>query len=515
MDRGERGFFSRAAATLWHVLVTLWRRITATMSPEHDDDPSECGAGDPADAASSRFTVREYDGSRGSTLLMFFCSYSEAREFARQKADAKRDRAFRIFDESALVAVAMNGNVTDPSGTEPDRDPDAPLPAGRAEWRPWEEQHAEERPQSWANWNAYDREKQPRSAEEYELYSDSEIRGLDREAGPYRLMNMIAGPPLEGVLAHPVVTVRIQHVTSANARVEDAEHGGRHIDEVAALMSLALGIRLRAGDRTRYLDRHGDDPAGHPRSQSEIVRPVLLPGARTPIIHHAKRVADLDELGLLDTYARLSPPAASALVRAARLYQEALWNSERDAALSWLLFASAVEAAAAVHYEGKEEEWSAVEMLRDLDPRLFKVCERFGHECVKDVAKAQRKLLGATKRFVTFVHDFTPDPPAQRPDECVQEWTWVGLEQPLREIYALRSRHLHSGVPFPWQLRMPPMPGGSGVPREWFPWHPFDDQPMDLTRDPQTVPNTKRPVHLHVFAHIVRSSLLKWWASAP
>jgi hypothetical protein len=484
------------------------------MSPEIDD----AGAGrasEPPDAASYRFTVHEYDGSRGSTLLMFFGSYAEAREFARGKSEATHDRAYRIFDEGDLVAIAMNGNVTDPSGMGPARDPDAPLPPGRAEWRPWEEQHAEERPQSWANWNAYDREKPPRSAEEYELHSDSEIRGLDRDAGPYRLMNMLAGPPREGVLAHPAITVRVQHVTSANPKDEDAEHGGRHIDEIAALMSLALGIRLRAGDHTRYLDLQGDDPAGHPRSQSEVVRPVLLPGGRTPIIDHAKRIADLDELGLLDTYPRLSPPAGSALVRAARLYQDALWNSEREPALSWLLFASAIEAAAAVHYEGKEKQWSAVEMLRDLDPRLFRVCEKISEECVKKVAETQKRLLGATKKFVTFVHDFMPDPPAQRPGECIQEWTWAGLEQPLREIYGLRSRHLHSGIPFPWQLRMPPMPGGNGVPREWFPWYPFDDEPMHLARDPKTVPNTKRPVHLHVFAHIVRSSLLKWWASAP
>ena len=47
----------------------------------------------------------------------------------------------------------------------------------------------------------------------------------------------------------------------------------------------------------------------------------------------------------------------------------------------------------------------------------------------------------------------------------------------MKEIYVLRSRHLHSGVPFPWQLRMPPVLGGNGVPREWLPWHPFDDQP--------------------------------------
>ena len=96
----------------------------------------------------------------------------------------------------------------------------------------------------------------------------------------------------------PLVSPRIE--VRLPPKDQDAEHGGRHIDEIAALMSLALGIRIRAGDRTRALDRQGDDPAGHPRSQSELVRPVLLPGSRTPIIAQAKRIVDLDEVGLFD-----------------------------------------------------------------------------------------------------------------------------------------------------------------------------------------------------------------------
>jgi hypothetical protein len=489
------------------------------MSPEDED--IDGGESEVADQRSARFrfTVHEYDGARGSTLLMVFGSYAEARGFARTKSEETRDRAFRIIDNGDLIAIAMNGNVTDPSGMGPDTDPDTPLPPGPAKWRPWLERHDEERPQSWANWNGYDPGHPPRSAVEFELYSDSEVRGLDRDAGPYRIMNMLAGPLRETALARPVVTLRIHHATSANPKDEDAEHGGRHADEVAALMSLILGIRLRAGDQTRFMDREDDDErAGHPRAQSEVMRPFMLPGAWTPIIGHAKRTADLDELDLLDTYPRLSAAAATALVRAARLYQEGLWTSEREAWLSWLLFTSAIEAAAAVHFDGKEKEWSGVELLRELDPRLAKVCEKFdkklgGEECVTAVAETQKKLLGATKKFVTFFKDFMPDPPEQRPDECIQDWTWPGLEQPLREIYGLRSTHLHSGIPFPWQLRMPPMPTGNDVPREWFPWHPYDDVPMHLARDPKSVPNTKRPVHLHVFAHIVQGSLLKWWKS--
>jgi hypothetical protein len=506
----------RAVVIVLRALVVAWRRLAGgTMGSETDeDDATASSLTEDSDPASYRFTVHEYDGGRGSTLLMFFGSYAGARAFALEKSQATRDRAFRIFDEGDLVAVAMNGAVTGPSGKGPDRNPDTPPPSGRAEWHPWLEKNPEERPQSWANWNANDREKPPRSAEEFELYSDSEIRGIDRDAGPYRFMNMLAGASPSG-LAQPVATVRIQHVTSANPKDDDAEHGGRHVDEIAALVSLTLGVRVRAGDRTRYLDRQDEDPAGQPRSQSEVLRPVLLPGSRTPIIGHAKRVADLDELDLLDLYPQLSPPAACALVRAARLYQAALWDSERDAALSWILLSSAIEAAAGVALKGSEKKWSAVEMMRELDPRLYEACKAGGESVVKSVADTQKGLLGATKKFVTFVQDFMPDAPAARPDECVQDWSPAGLEQPMREIYALRSRHLHAGIPFPWELRGVPLSGGNGVPREWYAWLPHDEIPVHLTRDPKSVPNTKRPVHLHVFAHIVRGSLLKWWATRP
>jgi hypothetical protein len=143
------------------------------------------------------------------------------------------------------------------------------------------------------------------------------------------------------------------------------------------------------------------DTQAPPYPPASVVRRVgstSLPGSRTPIIGDAKRIADLDELGLLDTYPRLSPPAASALVRAARLYQGALWDSERDAALSWILFASALEAAAGVAYKDKEKQWSAVEMLRELDPRLFKACEPGGEKVVKNLATGGMAARDAVDR---------------------------------------------------------------------------------------------------------------------
>ena len=41
-----------------------------------------------------------------------------------------------------------------------------------------------ERPKSWANWNAHRAGKQPRTAHEFGLYSDSVIHGTARDFSP-------------------------------------------------------------------------------------------------------------------------------------------------------------------------------------------------------------------------------------------------------------------------------------------------------------------------------------------
>ncbi len=102
---------------------------------------------------------------------------------------------------------------------------------------------------------------------------------------------------------------------------------------------------------------------------------------------------------------------------------------------------------------------------------------------------------------------FLPDPPPVRPSSYLQDWSAEGLDEPLREIYVLRSDYVHSGIPFPWQLYRAPQHFG-GVPIEYLP-----EEPVVAGAHPLSKPrfNKTRPIHLHVFAHLVRGSILKWW----
>jgi hypothetical protein len=463
----------------------------------------------------NRYWVSEYDGARGSTGHGGHPKFGDACEMAKQLSRENRDRAFRVLDpDSEIVAVAMNGKVTDADGNGPAIDPEGPTPKNAKKHRPWRRKKVgEERPQSWSNWNAFLGGAKPTCAEEFELYSDSIIHGAERDFGPYRVINLMVGLRRETAIARPVVTLRIGHVTTANPRPEDAEHGGRHPDEIAALISLLLGVRLQAGGSRRFFAfaNQDRDPLGRPKAQAEVEEPYLPQGSWAPIIAQAVREvipADLDELNLLTTFPALSSEDATALVRAARLYQAALWGSEREAMSSWAQLVLAVETLAT---RVAEENGTPPEvLLKEYDKELWNICKDYGDECVRRVAVSRVRKLAAKRKFVGFLTRFLPDPPRERPASYLQDWSAEGLDEPLREVYELRSGYVHSGIPFPWQLYRAPQQFG-GVPVEYMP-----DEPVVAAAHRLSKPrlNKTRPIHLHVFAHLVRGAIVKWWREA-
>ena len=304
------------------------------------------------------------------------------------------------------------------------------------------------------------------------------------------------------------MALRIKYAANPNPQDEDAEHGRRHPDEVAALISLVLGIRIQAGGVTQYFDfwKKGK-PLGKVSTKAEVETPVLLPGAWTQIVAHARRTADLDELDLLDTYPDL-PDAADAtrLMRAAALVPGGTMAfGARETWLTWLLLVSAVETAANSHKCATET--SPSELLRELDPRLAKVAEKHGDAYVKEVAETQMRLLGATEKFLGFLEAFMPQVPEVRPPEYRLDWTRQSLSAPLRQIYRLRSEYLHAGVPFPLAVAQRARAAHEGVPTERHPDHVEEAESHDGKR----VSDPDLPMHVHVFEHITRGALLRWW----
>jgi hypothetical protein len=119
-------------------------------------------------------------------------------------------------------------------------------------------------------------------------------------------------------------------------------------------------------------------------------------------------------------------------------------------------------------------------------------------------------LTGATAKFRDFILMHMPPPPTDRPPAIAQiNWQVTSIRKILNIVYRYRSKALHGGIPFP-----DPMCG--------IPWHQPDwkapaERPLCLAAASRggVWEQKDLPLHLHVFAHIVRGSLVKWWRGLP
>ena len=167
-----------------------------------------------------------------------------------------------------------------PAGTTPIPAPAAPAePVG---------------PHGWVNWRALCAGAPAAGAVEYAGYTDAQVVEDQVDLGPCRLLNTIgfaarqAGQvPLSLVMRvewHSAIDVRER---SRGATHTSAWHGGGLDDELAALVSLALGIRLQSGGRIREFDPDGDG-RGRPL-HFDHVPPYLPPPRRGAAAAHDHR----------------------------------------------------------------------------------------------------------------------------------------------------------------------------------------------------------------------------------
>ncbi len=203
-------------------------------------------------------------------------------------------------------------------------------------------------PPVYENWRAAIQGLPSSGAYEVPLFTDAMIVGEIMDGyGPYQLINTIAHashPQSLNVL--PAIVLRIEEhradhetdiLNTQSQTNEDLYHGGMMPDEVAALVSLALGIRLIAGGVNREFDPD-HDPRGRPIAHYHVAIPQFPQGNQSLVVPRAIGRHTLDDITPLRTLPVLTREDAIALVRAARLYQQAMWIVETDPALSWLLF---------------------------------------------------------------------------------------------------------------------------------------------------------------------------------
>jgi len=342
---------------------------------------------------------------------------------------------------------------------------------------------------------------------EFPLYSDAHIIS-EAEFGPYRFFNTVA-IPTPGAVRQKVALRWDWHweyqVPTFQKTEADQYHGGGPAEEIAALASLALGVRFRSGDATRDFSPNGD-PKGRPialtlRAAPTLVKTESREGWILP--HAAEGQHSLELLAPLATLPRLKPEAATSLIRSARLYQDALWLAESEPALSWLLLVSAVETGA-VYWRAEKEP--ALDRFKTAKPELFDYLSQLDDgKAAGRVADEFKDSFGVMRKFLDFLVTFRPEEPTPRPAWGGINWSDKSLQTILNVVYSYRSEALHEGKPFPAPMCLPPFRHAGQAPTE----RPDGDMSM--------VGGTWKakdiPLLLHTFEYITRVALLKWWSS--
>ena len=365
-------------------------------------------------------------------------------------------------------------------------------------------------PVAYKNWIAYERMASPRMGGEIPLFTDAHITGqIEKGIGPYQLLNTVRGPSRQA----PAIVLRYWLCLDPGERPvmektdTGAYHGGGLSEELASLISLCMGIRMKPGGENRMF--------GVEWANGALGRPLQL-GSKDPMVPAPSVLAVLPqsagerclnvECGLLPTFPKLSPEAAVALIRSARSYQEALWVVEADAALAWLLLVSSVETAANFWKEGSAP---ALEILNGEYPRIASLVEENPNDqSLKKEGNKLAKTLKATAKFVDFMLTFLPDPPSERQPELTRmqhAWDEPSLQKTLRTIYRWRSEALHAGTPFPYPMCVTPDRIGRVLSEIPIAAASAAMGGVWLAEDV--------PMHFWLFEHLVRGALKKWWAS--
>jgi hypothetical protein len=345
--------------------------------------------------------------------------------------------------------------------------------------------------------------------EERALYSDAEITG-EIEFGPYAVLMTLAGGSRLGRAVQTLVFRHRDHLDEAPPGQMQEEldvegwTGGDIGDQMAALLALALGRRIRSGGVVRQGFEPGD-PLGRPLAPTHYP-PTLVEPKRAPMLPGVAAPAQVPTAArLLERYGKLRGGDAAALTRAAGQYADALWWADADPRISWIKLVGALEAAANRWDLTQDDSGDAVALLKRHRGALYGRLKRIDARAVELVANALAGMMNVERKLLAFTLNYAPAPPERRPGGARVDFN--DLEPALRQIYEWRSRDLHDGIPFPPPLCEPPI-GDANGPYERFP-------ALGVQDGGGYWPAEVLPMYLHVFAHVVGGALRNWWRDLP
>ncbi|MEV7767853.1 hypothetical protein [Microbacterium sp. NPDC086615] len=365
---------------------------------------------------------------------------------------------------------------------------------------------------AWRNWRAFDGGNPESENVDEDLYSDRSFVGSSPAHGPYDLSLVFGRGPdahrtgmrlaLKLHLAiHTTLLpeiLRDGELVSANS---DSYHGGFMSDEIVALISLSLGVRLRTAGTSRFSGRYLADSTARPFYVE--VPPLTTPGdrGREHIPATQTRGTDIGDLVRLDSLPGLSESDQVPLVRAARTYAQGLWWSNEDPNLAWLQFVSAVEVAA---NHSQAVKSTPAELVQELWPELWATLSGAGDDIQARVCEQAAPQARSTRKFIDFLEAYAPEPPEKRPPYSRLDWS--RMREHARMIYGHRSRALHEGKPFPLPMLSQPGSEEEGTVQE-VPYG-LNAGGMGGVWDA-----LETPMLLSTFEYIARGALLNWWGT--
>lgn len=364
---------------------------------------------------------------------------------------------------------------------------------------------------SFWNFKEYNLDREAYQIDEYPLFTDADIIGELREGcEPYTFLNTVPFKRESGTVRESII-LRIYWYTSyqlkCNVKTDASQYHGGHInDEIAALVSLKLGIRLKSGSMTRTFHDFYNDQLGSPRSPTNPPPQLIVQDKQHLIIPGVVKEVNISTLNQLKSLQYLNEGQYVSLLRAARLYQDAIWVAESDPNSAWLMLISAVEVAA---NQWREDSGLPSERLRALRPIVADLLvSSGGEELLEKVAREIVDSLGATNKFIKFCIEYKPEPPETRPEESQVKWTKSGLKEILNTLYRYRSEALHGGNPFPEPMCSPPEKTLDGLLSEKactfglaVHTHGASWKAEDL------------PINMNTFHYFVNGVLNNWWSS--
>ncbi len=366
-------------------------------------------------------------------------------------------------------------------------------------------------PASYRNWRAHLAGKPVYGRSEIPIYSDVQFTVEKTEGlGPYRFQHAFPADLTDPALVLHVDGHLNPRELPAMDKTETSGFTGASLgDEIAALLSLLLGRRFMGGDPTRFISDMATSEwvIMGDRNQPTFFRsrPLRLFGSNTFLLPQLAEPICVSALPLA-TLSRLSPEAATALVRAARLYRDAIWIVEREPEMTWLLLVSALEVAAVQQHV----ETPLIEILKQSKPKIVERLDAIDPALAEQLAQELSRELRATARFLGFMSKFMPEPPELRPPEEAEwarlDWSPKAMKKALEGVYKLRSLALHEGIPFPPPMCDPPLRSSSE-------WPAASERVMGLATAMVggVWKSDELPMCLHMFEHIARGALINWW----